>query len=94
VDHDTTAGSGTAASPSGEHERLTLDFLAHLELERGLARNTLEAYRGDLAQFGRFLAGRGVSAAAAAHGDLAAFLSGLAEGGEQHPAVSAATLQR
>ncbi len=36
-----------------------LDFLAHLEFERGLARNTLEAYRTDLLQFGAFLAGRG-----------------------------------
>ena len=26
---------------------LTLDFLATLELERGLSRNTLEAYRSD-----------------------------------------------
>jgi len=34
-------------------ERLVLDFLTHLELERGLARNTLEAYRGDLAQRAR-----------------------------------------
>src|SRR5918998_1623599 len=37
------------------HEHLMLDFLAYLEFERGLSRNTLEAYRGDLLQFGRFL---------------------------------------
>ena len=30
-----------------------LDFLAYLEFERGLSRNTLEAYRSDLLQFGR-----------------------------------------
>jgi integrase len=29
-----------------------LDFLAYLELERGLSRNTLQAYRSDLLQFG------------------------------------------
>ena len=40
-------------------EALVLDFLAYLEFERGLARNTLEAYRTDLLQFGVFLAGRG-----------------------------------
>ena len=36
----------TALPAPGErrHEGLVLDFLAHLELERGLARNTLEAY--------------------------------------------------
>ncbi|HEY5287211.1 MAG TPA: site-specific tyrosine recombinase [Solirubrobacteraceae bacterium] len=79
-------------------ERLTLDFLAYLELERGLSRNTLDAYRSDLAQLGAFLAGRGVSPLDAEHGDLAAFLSELASGGahgsEQRTPVAAATLQR
>ena len=37
---------------SGSFEDLVLDFLAYLELERGLSRNTLEAYRSDLLQFG------------------------------------------
>ena len=45
-------------------EPLILDFLAYLELERGLSRNTLEAYRTDLLQFGEFLDRRGLSAAA------------------------------
>jgi integrase/recombinase XerD len=62
----------------GGIESLVLDFLAYLELERGLSRNTLEAYRSDLLQFGRFLQLRGVSAMQAQHGDLAAFLSELA----------------
>ena len=59
-------------------KRLTLDFLAYLELERGLSRNTLEAYRSDLLQFGEFLDRRGLSVVEARHGDLAAFLSELA----------------
>jgi integrase/recombinase XerD len=75
-------------------EQLTLDFLAYLELERGLSRNTLHAYRADLAQLGLFLAARGVSPLHAQHGDLAAFLSELAGGGERRPPVAAATLQR
>jgi integrase/recombinase XerD len=58
-------------------EPLLLDFLAYLELERGLSRNTLEAYRSDLLQFGEFLARRGLAPAQATHGDLAAFLSEL-----------------
>ena len=33
-------------------EPLLLDFLAYLEFERGLSRNTLEAYRSDLLQYG------------------------------------------
>ena len=36
-------------------EHLVLDFLAYLEFERGLSRNTLEAYRSDLLQFGDWL---------------------------------------
>ena len=43
------------ASPQPHLTELTLDFLAYLELERGLSRNTLEAYRSDLLQFGAFL---------------------------------------
>jgi integrase/recombinase XerD len=62
----------------GSIESLTLDFLAYLELERGLSRNTLEAYRSDLLQFGRFMRRRRVGVTAAQHGDLAAFLSELA----------------
>ncbi len=62
----------------GSIESLTLDFLAYLELERGLSRNTLEAYRSDLLQFGRFMQRRGVAVTVAQHGDLAAFLSELA----------------
>jgi integrase/recombinase XerD len=62
----------------GGIESLVLDFLAYLELERGLSRNTLEAYRSDLLQFGRFLERRGVNVLEAQHGDLAAFLSELA----------------
>ena len=52
------------------HQHLVLDFLAYLEFERGLSRNTLEAYRSDLLQFGRFLEERGVSAVDADAGDV------------------------
>ena len=46
----------TVQAPAGFGE-LVLDFLAHLELERGMARNTLQSYRSDLLQFGAFLGG-------------------------------------
>ena len=36
-------------------ESLLLEFLAYLEMERGLSRNTLNAYRTDLLQFGDYL---------------------------------------
>ena len=82
-----------AAEPrSFEHH--VLDFLAYLEFERGLSRNTLEAYRSDLLQFGAFLRRRGTDVLAAEHADLAAFLSELAAGGDDRPPVAPATLQR
>jgi integrase/recombinase XerD len=73
---------------------LILDFLAYLELERGLSRNTLEAYRNDLSQLREFLAPRGLGVREAGHGELAAFLSALAAGSEERPPVAPATLQR
>ncbi|HMD51400.1 MAG TPA: site-specific tyrosine recombinase XerD [Solirubrobacteraceae bacterium] len=75
-------------------ESLTLDFLAYLELERGLSRNTLEAYRSDLLQYGDFLHRGGLSAAEARHADIAAFLSELGGGAGGRPPVAAATLGR
>jgi integrase/recombinase XerD len=60
-------------------EHLVLDFLSYLEFERGLSRNTLEAYRSDLLQFGRFLVERHVSATEAESSDVADFLASLAE---------------
>jgi integrase/recombinase XerD len=73
---------------------LTLDFLGYLELERGLSRNTLEAYRTDLEQFGEFLRRRGLDPLAVGPGELAAFVSELAEGRDDRAAVAPATLQR
>jgi integrase/recombinase XerD len=82
-----------AAEPrSFEHH--VLDFLAYLEFERGLSRNTLEAYRSDLLQFGAFLQRRDTDVLAAEHADLAGFLSELANGGPERPPVAPATLQR
>lgn len=69
-----------------------LDFLAYLELERGLARNTLHSYRTDLLQFGVFLAERGLGAETAGPRHISDFLSHLA-GGEGEP-VATATIKR
>ena len=66
-------------------EQLVLDFLAYLEFERGLSRNTLEAYRSDLLQYGRFLAERHVSAIDASSADVADFLTALGHGRGRRP---------
>ena len=55
----TIAAAPAAAALDAAFEELVLDFLAYLELERGLSRNTLQSYRSDLLQFGAFLAERG-----------------------------------
>jgi integrase/recombinase XerD len=75
------------------YEHLVLDFLAYLEFERGLSRNTLEAYRSDLLQFGRFLDERNATAAEATSADVSDFLTHLAEGNGRPPA-SPATIHR
>ena len=59
-----TSTSTSTSRSTGEIEPLVLDFLAYLELERGLSRNTLIAYRSDLLQFGEFLRRRGHRSAA------------------------------
>ncbi len=90
----------TPSAPDEVHasprfEALVLDFLAHLEFERGLSRNTLAAYRSDLLQFGRFLAERGRDATGAGAEDLSEFLAELAGGNGEGAAPSAtATVNR
>ena len=75
-------------------EHHVLDFLAYLEYERGLSRNTLEAYRSDLLQLGDYLQRAGVDVLEARHEHLAGFLSELAAGAEDRRPVAPATLQR
>src|SRR3954465_9136921 len=86
------AASVAAPQVAMPFEHLVLDFLAYLEFERGLSRNTLEAYRSDLLQYGAYLNGR--DALAVTHSDLAGFVSSLAAGDGEKPPVAPATLQR
>ena len=82
----------TVQAPSGFGE-LVLDFLAHMELERGMARNTLQSYRSDLLQFGVFLGERGRTAEDAEPADVSDFLTELAQG-NGGPGATSATIQR
>ncbi len=74
-------------------ESLVLDFLSYLELERGLSRNTLNAYRTDLHQYGEYLSIHGLDALHARPADVADFLAELATGADR-PACSASTIHR
>jgi integrase/recombinase XerD len=87
----------TAPPIPAEPARLTdlmLDFLGHLEIERGLARNTLEAYRSDLQQFGDFLARRRLDPLGVSTHDLSDFISELAGGHGGRQGMAPSTLQR
>jgi integrase/recombinase XerD len=78
-------------------EHLVLDFIAYLEFERGLSRNTLDAYRSDLLQFGRFLERRDRSALEVTGNDITDFLSelsGASHGKGARGAASPATIHR
>jgi integrase/recombinase XerD len=93
--------SQAPAAQAADSEPLVLDFLAYLELERGLSANTLHAYHSDLRQLVEFLRARRTDLLRAAHGDLAEFLASLASAGtaqqsadQARPPRSAATLQR
>ncbi len=83
----------TAPRAETRFEGLVLDFLSYLELERGLSRNTLDAYRTDLHQYGEFLGAHGLDALAVRPADVSEFLAGLATG-DGRPACSSATVHR
>ncbi len=82
-------GTAPAARPSDP--RLIALFLDMLAAERGAERNTLAAYGRDLADFTAYLAGAGLSVAAAATEDLRAYLGELAKRGLR-PATTARRL--
>jgi len=88
--------TATVEQPRAESrfESLVLDFLSYLELERGLSRNTLDAYRTDLLQYGEFLAGRRLDALEIGPADIGEFLAGLATGDNDRPPCSSATVHR
>jgi integrase/recombinase XerD len=81
------------ATAAGTYEGLMLDFLAYMELERGVSQNTLQSYRSDLLQYGAFLDKRRTTAEDAGPRDVGDFLTGLAAGDDDAP-VATATIQR
>jgi len=93
----TTAASApnpAAGTGAGRVEGLIGDFLAYMELERGLSRNTLEAYRSDLLQLAAFLHGRHLDVLEVGHAELSAFFAELSGGDGENPPVAPSTLAR
>ena len=60
---------------------LIQDFIGHLTVERGLAKNTLLAYGLDLAKFGRFLSGKGRHPRQVRQGEINEFARRLSRDG-------------
>jgi integrase/recombinase XerD len=79
----------------GEVAALVRGYLDHLAVERGVATNTLQAYRRDLARYADYLAGHGVTSIAAVDAvTVGGFLAHLREGDADHPALSASSVAR
>src|SRR5580700_10513890 len=70
-------------------------YLEHLVVERGLARNTIEAYRRDLRRYEASLAGRGKARLGdVTPADVAEFLAALREGDADHEALAISSAAR
>lgn len=69
------------------------EFLAHLRFEKGLADNTIDAYRRDLVQYSAFLGGSGTPVEGAAIGQVREFLKSL-DRGTGGASVARATVAR
>lgn len=83
-----------SAAPSARFESLLLDFLAHLELERGLSRHTLEAYRTDILQFGAYLSAKELDFLTLTTGQMVAYIASLGESDDERKACTPATIRR
>ncbi|WP_284763246.1 site-specific tyrosine recombinase XerD [Arthrobacter sp. efr-133-R2A-63] len=64
-------------------DRAVTDYLQHLGVERGLASNTLSAYRRDLSRYSNFLAASGVDKPGnISRHDVTAFVQALSDGSD------------
>jgi integrase/recombinase XerD len=76
-------------------ERAVTGYLEHLAVERGLSRNTLAAYRRDLARYVAYLAGRGVGDPATVREEqVTDFLAAIRTGQDGGSALAASSAAR
>ncbi len=79
-------------SPLARALRLYLD---HLAVERGLAANSMSAYRRDLARYQAYAEGRGIlDPSDVEESDIADFLVALRTGDDEHPPLAASSAGR
>ncbi|GAB2729376.1 site-specific tyrosine recombinase XerD [Arthrobacter bambusae] len=75
--------------------RAVTDYLQHLGVERGLASNTLSAYRRDLSRYSNFLAASGVdNPGNISRHDVTAFVQALADGSDGGAALGVRSAAR
>ena len=79
------------ARPAGFLARHLPLYLDHLTVEKGLAKNSLEAYRRDLKRFARFLEEARLEAADVARDDVVRYLGALRAEGASPRSVARAT---
>ncbi|WP_436705313.1 site-specific tyrosine recombinase XerD [Geodermatophilus sp. CPCC 205761] len=85
----------TVTAPPGDVARVVTGYLDHLTVERGLAVNTITSYRRDLRRYTGFLEAGGVRGLAeVTESDVAAFLTALRSGDDEHPPLSATSAAR
>ncbi len=82
------------AKPS-QIQRHINGYLDHLLVERGLAKNSMSAYRRDLGRYQEFLVSRDfLEFTAVSANDISEFLISLRLGSEQHPALAPSSAAR
>lgn len=95
---DPAGAESAAVRPAGAESAAALSaraWLTHLDIERGLSRHTLAAYRRDIARYLDFLRRRGVEDLSQVGSELVGdFLAALRAGDETHPALAASSAAR
>lgn len=80
---------------AGEIVRAVHEYLQHTAVERGLARNTVAAYRLDLGRYGRFLEARNISSVRSiTRRDISAFAQAVVDGSDGGAPLSARSAAR
>jgi len=80
---------------SSQIQRHINGYLDHLLVERGLAKNSMSAYRRDLARYQEFLLSRDfLEFSAVSANDISDFLINLRVGNDQHPALAPSSAAR
>ena len=80
---------------SSQIQRHINGYLDHLLVERGLAKNSMSAYRRDLGRYQEFLGGKGfLEFSAVSANDISEFLISLRLGNEQHAALAPSSAAR